>query len=176
MIHPYLYRHRRSIHLTDRPVASSARGCDTADSGVCPAHWHIHTHMYIYYRSLKMPPPLRLTSGEGSNLICVRSLGGHGRNDWWGPFHLSWSCLCNPVALTCGVKIVKPQNVQLLGLQGISGASRPICIHWWLNMFGCLCACLHCMCHSLSYNIQTVLERMRPRFSVLDHVAIKVYL
>lgn len=55
----------------------------------------------------------------------------------------------------------KPQNVQLLGLQGICGApdcmggveSRPICIHWCVDMFGCLCACFCCMCHSLSYNM-----------------------
>lgn len=116
-----------------------------------------------------MPPGSHL---EGGNLICVHILGGRSRKDEWRPFHLSWSLPCNPVALTYEVKIVKPQNVQLLGLQGICGAPdcmggaggelRPICIRWCVDMFGCLCACFHCMCHSMSYNVGAGLERRWP--------------
>lgn len=40
-----LHRNHYPIHLIDRSVASSARGCDIADSRVCPTNTHTHTHI-----------------------------------------------------------------------------------------------------------------------------------
>lgn len=107
-----LHRHLRPIHLIDRR-------CDIADAGVCPTHTHIHTTQHFW--RLKMCHPANIW--RKGNLIFVHSLGGLSRKDEWRPFHLSWSHPCNPVALTDEVKIVKLQNVQLLGLQGICRAS-----------------------------------------------------
>lgn len=73
-----LHRYHKPIHLTDSSMASSARGCDIADIGVCPPHAHTH------YWNLMM---LLLDHiWRRGNMICVHILGGRCRKDKWGPF------------------------------------------------------------------------------------------
>lgn len=109
-----LHRYQKPIHLTDSSMASSAR-----------AVWHCWHWSVPSTRTHTLLEPHDASPGshleEGQHDLCPH-LGGSLQEGQVGPFHLSWSLHCNPVALTYEVRIIKPQNVQLLELQGICRA------------------------------------------------------
>lgn len=67
MSHPNITPRHSPIHLIDSSLASSARGCDIADIGVCPPH--SQTLLELYDDSQHI--------WRRSNLILVHILGGH---------------------------------------------------------------------------------------------------
>lgn len=142
--------HRRPIHLIDRSVASSAKGCDIADTGVCPTHTHKHTFLVTQDAS----PGSHLEEGQ---LDLCPQLGGSWQEGWVGALSLKLI----PSMQSCGTyrwgQDRKTSECTVAGsagdLQGPwvhwgerRGEFKTICVHWCVNTFWCLCACFYWIC------------------------------
>lgn len=152
-----LHRHHRSIHLIDSLVASSSRGCDTVLDCVLHMQPPPHTGIHINYWSFRIPPS---HIWKGIKLDRHLLLGGSKHERHSGVLSLKL-IPSSPAALTCRVKVVKPQNVQLLWLHGICGASGLFVSAGVSTCSGGLCARSHCMCHSLPGQKHGFYERHR---------------
>lgn len=130
--------HAYPSHWQLRDVKCRRRLCDIADVESVPSTCtHIPGAVHIWRRG---------------NPIRTHVLGGRHAKDEWGPFHLSWSLRCNPLAITEEVKIVKLKNVQLPELQVIYlidrvGGRGAICIEQACGKVQCLWPCSHSKRH-----------------------------
>lgn len=146
-----LHRHHRPIHLIDSSMASCARRCDIADTGVCPpyAHTLLEPHDAFPW----------ITSGGGAT---------------W-PMSTSWGVVAGRTSGALSLKLIpsaQPCGTYIWGqdrktsectvarvardLQGpwIHGWGGAICVHWWVAMFG---VCEHAFTIRVTFCLAIVL-------------------
>lgn len=133
-----LHRHCRQIHLLDRSVASSAKGCDFADTGVCPTH--------TYTLLVSQDAPLGSHLERGGNSIYVYSVGGRRQEGRVGALSLKLIPSMQP----CGTHI-RGQDRKTSECTVAGGCGAPDCLRLGgggdlfvsIGVSTCMSVCVH---------------------------------